>query len=82
VLAVSVGIFTLMVLFVAVIALTASSRTLVTESGAFARHVAVAAFAFASLPASATMWLLHRYRRSLTAFDLALQRFDAGDTVR
>jgi Zn-dependent protease len=82
VLGVSVGIVTLMVLFVAVIALTAASRTLVTESGAFARHVAVAAVAFASLPAAATMWLLHRYRRSLTAFDLALQRFDAADTAR
>jgi len=48
----------------------------------FARHVAVAAFAFASLPAAATMWLFHRYRRSLTAFDLALLRFDAGAPTR
>jgi hypothetical protein len=82
VLGVSVGIVTLMVLFVVVIALTASSRTHGSESAAFARHVAVAAFAFASLPAAATMWLFQRYRRSLTAFDLALQRFDAGETAR
>jgi hypothetical protein len=34
------------------------------------------------MPAAATIWLFHRYRRSLTAFDLALQRFEAGDTTR
>lgn len=81
VLGVSVGIVTLMVLFVAVSFLTASSRTLATEAGGFARHLAVAVFAFASLPAAATMWFLDRYRRSLAAFDLASQRFDAGDTA-
>jgi hypothetical protein len=82
VLGVSAGIVTLMVLFVVVIALTAASRTPNGEYVVFARRAAVAAFAFASLPAAATMWLFHRYRRSLTAFDLALQRFEAGDTAR
>ena len=82
VLGVSVGIVTLMVLFVVVIALTAAAKSPNGEYVVFARHVAVAAFVFASLPAAATMWLFHRYRRSLTAFDLALQRFDAGETAR
>jgi Zn-dependent protease len=77
------AIVALMVLFVAVFALTASSRMENGEAAAFMRHVAVASFAVTSLPVAATIWLFVRYRRSLKAFDLSLQRFqEAGNSVR
>jgi len=39
------------------------------------RHLATAIFAVAVLPAAGTIWLFVRYRRTRSAFAIALQRF-------
>lgn len=58
----------------AIFLFTMSSRV-ATVQATFPRHLATAIFAVAVLPAAGTIWLFVRYRRTRSAFAIALQRF-------
>ena len=51
------------------------SSTIATGQAQFSRYLATTIFALAALPATGTIWLLVRYRRTLSEFAIALERF-------
>ena len=74
-LGVCAAIVALMVMFIAVVAYTFSSRAPDAQSSLFWRYAAVIVSAFSLVPGVASMVFFVRYRRTLSAFHLAVQRF-------
>jgi len=77
VLGISAGIVALMIEFLAVLAYRSSSTATDAAVAVFMRHLAVAGSVFAVVPAIAAIVFFVRYRRTLRAFTLAVQRFRA-----
>lgn len=75
VLGVCAAIVSLMVMFVAILASTFSSRASDGGASLFSRHAALIVFAFSLVPGLFAIVVFVRYRRTLSAFNRAVQRF-------
>jgi putative effector of murein hydrolase LrgA (UPF0299 family) len=75
VLGVCAGIVALMVIFLAIVTYTASSREVDAGATLFMRQVALIVFGLSGVPAVASILFFVRYGRVRRAFNHALQQF-------